>query len=516
MSKNQLLNDNAMKKRHLVIFILPLISLLLLGFTGDTQQEEGQAQKPNILFISVDDLRPAIGAYGDPIAKTPNIDRLASEGRVFNRHYVYYPACGPSRAALLSGRRTGLQWDIWEDHRQLSQEPETPVSMPDHFQRNGYSTVSIGKISHRPAGRIPRTNIQHEVPFSWDIATGPTGQWGTPWRAFFGYAGGQSYNAVINEVRNEPPRLPFEKADVSDTGYPDGLIANTAVEQLENLAKSKNPFFLGVGFFKPHLPHNAPARYWNMYSEEEIGFAEHRKIAHGADPEISVHPSYEVTTHYHWPWGEGNISRELEINQRWAYYACVSYIDAQIGKVIDALEKNGLAQNTIIVLWGDHGWHLGEQGMFGKQTLYETATRSPLIINTPNINAPGEHTDGIVETIDIYPTLTELAGLPQPGEIDGRSLAPMVRDPNSPGNDRAFSIFRGTFGRDGGSYKGKAVRTDRYRYIEWRDYNTDEVHHRELYDFKVDPDETINIAKENPELVTEFSKILQSKDLNFE
>jgi iduronate 2-sulfatase len=492
-----------------------------VGCVFENPSNEGEnSDKPNILFIAVDDLRTSIGAYGDTLAITPNIDKLASQGRLFERHYVHAPACGPSRVALLTGSRSHLHsWDIWEEERQLQDPPQNPVSIGDFFRRNGYRTVSIGKVSHLPSGTMPPNYTQHEVPFSWDVATGPTGEWGTPWRAFFGYAGGHAYNRSYDggginspyggEAENVEHRLPFEAADVSDTGYPDGLTTNLAIDKLKKLQDSDQPFFLAVGFFKPHLPSNAPARYVNLYDPEQIGLADPANPPENINTDISLHNNYEYTTHYHWPWGEGNIPEEQVVNLRHHYYGTVSYVDAQIGKVLNSLEDFGLEENTIIVLWSDHGFHLGEYGIFSKATLYEFSTLSPLIVKTPDMEFPGVATERIVETIDIYPTLANLLQLPTPENIEGESFKILLENPNdTTGADAAISTWRG-FGSS--NQIGWTLRTDRYRLIVWKDNDTEEVLQVELYDHETDPHETKNISDENPKIVNQLRSQLYEK-----
>jgi iduronate 2-sulfatase len=461
---------------------------------------------PNVLFIAVDDLRCALGCFGDEIAVTPNIDRLASEGRLFSRHYVQSPVCGPSRCSMLTGQRILNSWDAWVAERQLEEEPDSPVSWAHHFRRNGYSTVGIGKISHEPGGTMPPAYEVHQVPFSWDRAYIPTAQWESPWHAFFAYEGGEAYNAVIRWTRDEPPRLPFEAGDMDDEGYADAHIAASAIEELELLSAEDNPFALAVGFFKPHLPHNAPQSYWDLFPAEKVGMVGNFHPPANVDAEICTHLSPELTAHYHWPSGVGNISREEAINQRRAYYACESYVDAQIGKVLDALDAMPCADNTIVVLWSDHGWQLGEHGMFSKHVAYEVAAHSPLIIRTPNMSQPGEAADGIVETVDLFPTLTDLCELPTPDNLPGVSLRSIIKDPTAEGRESAYSGIGG-----GKGHFGHGIRTDRYRLVRWIHNRTGEVGLVELYDHETDPGENINIAAEHPEVVEELTALLEAK-----
>lgn len=459
----------------------------------------GAKGKPNVLFIAVDDLRPELGCYGAAGIHTPNIDRLGQAGRVFTRHYIQSAVCGPSRCSLLTGKRV-WSWDCWRAARRAKTEPAAPVSIAHLFRRGAYRTVCIGKISHLPGGVTDPAQKTHEVPFSWDLAYAPVGKWKDPWGAFFCYADG-----TVREYgygRNKTNTPAFECADVGDEGYADGLNAWEAIKQLRDLKSRKQPFFLAVGFYKPHLPHNAPKKYWDLYDPAKIPLAPNRQPPKNVDPAISLHPSFEVTTHYAWPGGRGRITDAQARNQRHAYFACVSYIDAQIGKVLDELKRLDLEGNTIVVLWGDHGWHLGEHGIFGKQTNFEVATRSPLIIKAPQMRKAGLTADGLVETVDIYPTLADMCGLKAPADLPGVSLRPLLEDPSRRGKDGAFSFF----GR--GRYFGRTLRTDRYRIVEWQDRKTKAVAQVELYDHEAAPSEAVNIAG-NPENTKLVAKLLR-------
>jgi len=458
----------------------------------------GAKGRPNVLFIAVDDLRPELGCYGSRHIRTPNIDKLAKSARLFKRHYIQSAVCGPSRCSLLTGRRL-WSWDCWKAARKLKTEPAVPVSIAHLFRRGGYRTVCIGKISHLPGGVTDPAGKRHEVPFSWDLAYAPNGKWKDPWGAFFCYADGSVRQYGYGRNKTNTPA--FECADVADEGYADGLNAREAIKQLGDLKSRRKPFFLAVGFYKPHLPHNAPKKYWNMYDPDKIPLAPNRQPPKNVDAGISLHPSFELTGHYAWPGGRGKITDAQARNQRHAYFACVSYIDAQVGKVLDELKRLDLDRNTIVVLWGDHGWHLGEHGIFGKQTNFEIAARSPLIIKTPDMPRAGKSTDALAETVDIYPTLADLCGLKAPADLSGVSLKPILGDPTRRGKDGAFSFF----GR--GRYFGRTLRTDRYRIVEWSDSRKKLPAKVELYDHQTDPGENTNIAA-NPENKKLVQKLL--------
>jgi len=482
---------------------LPAMLLFLCCSSSATTGEE----PPNVLLICVDDLRPELGCYGAEHIHSPSIDRLASQGRRFDRHYVQSAVCGPSRCSLLTGQRW-WDWDCWRDARRQEEELRQPTSFAHHFRRNGYRTVSLGKVSHQPSGTMPPDYEVHQVPLSWDEAFCPNGHWKNPWHAFFAYAHGEAYNKVIRWTRDEPPRLPLEGAEVDDLGYADGWIAQAAVEQLETLSKQKKPFLLAVGFFKPHLPHNAPKKYWELYERDKIELPECTQPPREVDPAISLHESFELTTHYDWPSGPGVISREQAKRQRHAYFACVSYVDAQIGKVLNAYRRLALEENTVVVLWGDHGWHLFDHGMFGKQTNFEVATRSPLIIRTPGMSRAGAATEALVETVDVYPTLVDLCGLPVVKGLAGASLVPMLADPEQAGKDVAYSFF--SRNRE---LMGRTLRSDRWRLVQWRREASGEQVQVELYDHQRDPHETRNVANEHPEVVARMLKRLDDPNL---
>lgn len=483
-----------------------LVTALVLAWVWLPMTALALAEKrPNVLFICVDDLRNCLELDGDPIAQTPHLDRLASEGRYFRSHYVQVPACGPSRCSLWTGRRIIQTWDVWHADRKLQQEPDNPVSLAHHFRRHGYTTVSIGKVSHEPAGTMPPRYEVHQMPFSWDKAFAPRARWASPWHAFFAYENGRAYNAVIRWVKDEAPRLPYECGKVDDDGYADYYLAQAGITELKRLSVQERPFFLAVGFYKPHLPHTAPEKYWNMFPADKVGMPRNFHAPRNVDPNICIHQSPELTGHYYWPSGLGSISRQEAVNQRRAYYAAVAYVDAQIGRLLDSLRKLPCARRTIVVLWSDHGWQLGEHRMFSKHANYEVATRSPLIIRCPGMNLPGVPANGIVESVDVYPTLIELCGLPSPADLAGQSLCSMVDNPLAPGKLSAYSTHGG-----GRGYRGHALRTQHYRLVRWIN-QTGQLGLTELYDHEVDPDENVNVSGRFPGLVETLSRSLKQK-----
>jgi len=456
----------------------------------------------NVLLICVDDLRPLLGCFGHEDVESPHIDRLADEGRLFTHHYVQSAVCGPSRCTMLTGRPQ-WSWDCWQQDRRRKTEPERPVSFAHLFRRAGYRTVCIGKISHLPGGVMSPKQEVHQVPFSWDKAYAPVGPWKTPWRAFFAYDGGKAYNRVIRMEKDEP-RLPYECADVPDTGYADGLNAEAAVKELQTLARGERPFLLAVGFYKPHLPFNAPKRYWDRYDRAALPPADNPHPPKGVDPALSVHNSFELTTHYHWPAGAGNVPGEKARLLQHAYRACVSYVDAQIGNVLAEARRLGLMKNTVVCLWSDHGWHLGEHGMWGKQTNFEVAVRSPLILAAPGMTGRGRRAHGLVETVDLYPTLADLCGLEPPDGLTGTSLVPLLENPDLPGKPAAYSYH------PRGKVMGRTLRTRRYRLVQWTNKKGEAVQ-TELYDYTTDPDENVNVADRHPDVVQRLLERLKAR-----
>lgn len=471
----------------------PLLSVCLLAipFHCNAQKKVKDTTRPNILFICVDDLRRELGAYGS-VVKTPNIDRLASEGSLFFQHYVQVPTSGASRASMLTGHLPKEKSDLSNEacRTRLSDKPEgdIPETMFHQLRRNGYYTVGIGKISHYADGRLygyeaPKTD-KPELPYSWDEMLFDAGKWGNGWNAFFGYADGTNRQSIKKQAK------PYECADISDEGYPDGLTANLAVKKLNELTVKDQPYCLAVGFFKPHLPFTSPKKYWDMYDETSIPISPMPDIPEGCST-FSLHESAEFKSYQSGeekPSIDEKVSDDYARKLRHAYFACVSYMDAQVGKVLDALSASGEADNTIIILWGDHGWHLGDLRVWGKHTLHETSLSSALVIKAPGCKQ-GVKNERIVSSIDIYPTLMELCQIPQPDGLDGRSFAGLLNKPtDKKWQDAAYSYFR----------NGITIRTPEYRFTR---YNQMGETITELYQYGKDRIERKNIALEEPEVI---------------
>jgi iduronate 2-sulfatase len=442
---------------------------------------ETKPKRPNILFIAVDDLRTELGCYGASHIKSPNIDRIAKQGMVFDRAYCQQAVCSPSRTSLVTGARPDSTkvWDLVTHFRDAM--PDV-VTLPQHFKDNGYFVQAMGKIYH------PGYDDKRSWSVPWQTPNAPT------------YA---LKNAVPEKDEDKPKSKngpAFESADVADNFYKDGMVADLAVSTLRGLKGKSEPFFLGVGFAKPHLPFVSPQRYWDLYDPAKIALAPnpfHPKDA----PEYALTSSGELRNYHGMP-AQGPIPDDLARKLRHGYYAAISYTDAQIGKVLDELDRQGLRQNTIIVLWGDHGWKLGEHGEWCKHSNVENDANAPLLLSVPGMKNVGKHSRALVEFVDIYPTLADLAGLPLPAHLEGLSIKPLLENPNRLWKRAAFSQYP-----RGQKVMGYSMRTDRYRFTVWvgrKDHSRIEA--IELYDHEKDPQENTNIANlpENAKLVEEL------------
>jgi iduronate 2-sulfatase len=486
-------------------------TLTMLPLLGTAAPESSPAApRPNVLLICVDDLKPLLGCYGDQSIKSPNIDRLAARGMLFERAYCNQAVCAPSRNTLLTGLRS-TTLGIYDLSTNFRKSVPDAVTLPQFFKQNGYRTEAMGKIFHVGHGN-------HEDPASWSVPHWPAkvvayvlpqshaANGLTREEAFFS-------NVPGNRVGQLPRGAPFESADVPDDAYPDGQIAAEAIRRLQAAAKKPaDPFFLAVGFVKPHLPFCAPKKYWDLYDRASFALAP-RKTPPDDAPLYAPQYGIELRQYAGIP-EDGPLSDEMQRTMIHGYHAAVSYMDAQLGHVLDELDRLGLATNTIIVLWGDHGWHLGDHGMWCKHTNYEEATHIPLLVCAPGVAKPGSRTRALVETVDIYPTLCELAGLNPsslPQKLEGRSFVPTLRDPNAPTKDAVFHAYPRN-PREKGPLIGRGVRTARYRLVEWKKpgapANTADL---ELYDYEIDPLETKNLAATQPEVVAQLRAILATQ-----
>jgi iduronate 2-sulfatase len=441
--------------------------LLMAGLNG---QDLESGKSPNVLLIIVDDLRNELNCYGVNYIKSPNIDQLAENGYLFNRAYVQHAVCSASRASFLTGCRpatTGVTYP-YSDYFVNEFLPRYQT-IPEFFEQQGYQVYTFGKVHHGSVG-LDQLKTSHYSP---------------TWLGHYTL----EENIRLEKARGRNNLPPFESADVPDETYRDGAIANEAVEIIKRVSGNDEPFFLAVGFMKPHLPFNAPKQYWDMYTREEVGLADNRKHPEGS-------PSYSTSHHalnkYSGPNDEGGkmLPEEYQITLRHGYAACVSYIDAQVGKLITQLSESGVLDNTIVIFISDHGWHLGEQQMWGKTTNFENSTISPLIISIPG-KAKGVNLDQFVEYVDIYPTLQELTGFPVSDHLEGTSFVPLLRDPGKKWKKAAFSQQN-----RGNRIMGYAIRTEDFRYVEWRRNEDNFLMAAELYDHRIDPVESKNLASE--------------------
>lgn len=485
---------------EVVRFFLPALTVLactvVLPTVHALAADKDQHSRPNVLFIAIDDLRPELGCYGKSYIKSPHIDRLAQRGTVFLRAYCQQAVCGPSRTSLLTGLRPGTT-RVWSNSTHFRRQLPEAVTLPEHFKNHGYHTQGMGKIFHgsfhRKAMRYYGSRDMHD-PQSWSAPSwfGGPRYYYTPEgiaaaRKDFQRLSGKSGEA-LDEWVNYFCRGPATEApEIPDNVPYDGQLADQAVRALGQLQEKAQPFFLAVGFMKPHLPFVAPRKYWDLYDPTKIELAGNPFRPHGA-PALAMTNFGELRYYSDIP-KKGPVSDEKARRLIHGYFACVSYIDAQIGRVLDELDRLALADRTIICLWGDHGWHLGDHGLWCKHTNFENATRAPLVVSAPGADAPGRNTEALVEFVDIYPTLAQLAGLPVPETLDGTSFAPLLDNPELPGKKAALSEYprKGAMGR--------SIRTDRYRFTLWQQRgDAEETVAVELYDHETDPQENENLA----------------------
>lgn len=467
-------------------------------------------EKPNILFLSVDDLKPLIGAYGFDEVPTPNMDELASRGTVMLNNHCQQAICAPSRMSMFTGLRPDST-KVWDLRTSIQDANPNAVTMQQWFKEAGYTTAGAGKIMHGARSNHPESwsvpylshrklpfNSNHPVP-AHDNAYYQNEKSHQVYDKL-NEKGIKHWKARFDCLKDNDAMPSTEALDLPDDAYVDGALTVWAVDQLETYAKSGENFFLTVGFCKPHLHFVAPKKYWDMIDPEIIELAEFRERAKNS-PSFAYHQFGELRSYTDIPNGFNNpVPDEKQRELIHGYYACVAFIDAQIGKILETLDDTGLAENTIVVLWGDHGYHLGDHGMWNKHSNFEQATFAPLIISAPGYSG-NQKTTGMTEMVDTFPTLVELAGLEAPYELEGDSLVPVMKDPEISVKEYAVSQYPRSGGR-----MGYALRTDRYRLVMWMKYNwrttmpfnSGALEAVELYDYEKDPLETINVA-DNPE-----------------
>lgn len=456
------------------LFFLSLLCPALLA---------AQPTQPNVLLICIDDLRPELRCFGQDYILSPHIDALARNGRAFTRHYVQAPTCGASRYTLLTGRYGPTSNGALFSRAKNIQHP----SLPAYFREQGYTTVSIGKVSHHPGGRGGKDwddDSQLEMPHSWDRHLLPSGAWQHPRGWMHGLAHG--------EIRKNAKHMDLIQAlEGEDDIYPDGISADETLKQLKLVAADKKPFFLATGILRPHLPFGAPKKYLDLYQNTHLP-----KIPHPSKPEgqTTWHQSGEFMK-YNRNGKDPNTDPDYATAVRKHYAACVSYADAQVGRILSRLDALGLRDNTIIVLWGDHGWHLGEHAIWGKHSLFEESLRSPLIISAPKMVRRGESAGAVVQTLDLFPTLCDLAKLPKPDFLQGTSLAPQLKNPHAPSKDRAISYHK----------KARTIRTATHRLIAHNNGAN------ELYRLQSSTNVSANIAEKSPTIVHKLTRLLNAE-----
>lgn len=528
-------------------FIKTLSVLCLMVISNGIIAQQKKSNKPNILFIAVDDLKPLLGCYGNTLVKTPNIDRLAKISTVFNKNYCQQAICGPTRASIMTGTRPDVT-QVWNLTTQMRDVNPDLVTLPQYLITQGYETSGIGKIYH------PSSAIGGVDPVSWSIPYLKSKESDFP--AEFGSPANGQYQLQETKARMTPEIIAERKQqskdlaandenpksikgpsveciDVPDNAYQDGVNALLAKEQIIKLSKGDKPFFMAVGFSKPHLPFVSPKKYWDLYKREDMpiaSFQEHSKNG----PLIAYHQSGELRNYLDipefatLPADSLRIGLKLEKQKELihGYYAAVSYLDAQVGVLLNTLESLGTLNNTIIVLWGDHGWHLGDHDLWHKHTNFEEATRAPLIIAGPGIKSG--KTNSLSEFVDVFPTICDLAGVPIPNKLDGLSLKPLMLNNNAKVNDYSISQYPRKLkklemikkGYTDSKIMGYSMRTDKYRFTIWMNnftskqpFNEFKVYAFEMYDYVKDPLEKVNVV--NDKDYATISKELKAKMLDY-
>lgn len=497
-----------LKMKKITVFL----GIFFTVFTAFAQTQT----KPNVLFIAVDDLKPMLTCYGQSQMLTPNIDRLASMGTVFMNNYCQQAVCAPTRASLLTGQRPDFT-RVWDLKTQIRDMVPNVVTLPQYFRENGYITATIGKM-------FDQRSVDKGMDVrSWSIPAVSYGKSPSNYAAGFekpvnGYqlpetkeklakieADAKNSGLTGQELtdylsHNKGPAV--ESADVPDDAYMDGVVAKNAIAMLGEFAKEKKPFFYAVGFVKPHLPFVSPKKYWDLYDRSKLKISPVQQLSKGA-PDYAAQDSGELYNGYllsNFEHFNTDVTSQPEAIQKeliHGYYASVSYMDAQVGKLLDELKKQGLDKNTIVVFWGDHGWHLGDHGLWCKHDNYEQATKAPLIIASPAFKG-NQKAQGLTEFVDIFPTLTELAGLPTPDGLAGKSLVPVLKNPAL----EVKTFTQSQYPRKVDKIMGYTIRTKRYRYVAWYQQNfrveqilgTAKPVAVELYDYQTDALETENLA----------------------
>lgn len=478
--------ENSKKSVLFRLSAIVLNCILVFGAVGETLCAETQ-KKPNVLLIAIDDLRPELGCYGNEMIKTPNLDGIANEGMLFTHAYCQQAVCSPSRTSLLTGARpdTTKAWDLSTHFRKAI--PDT-VTLPQHFKQHGYFAQGMGKIYHHGLDDNPSWSaptIHPQAPFGRSLQTVRPGA-----------TKAEKRGPAIGIVGDGEEMLHDEE------------LTKLALATLGQMASMEKPFFLGVGYIRPHLPFIAPRKYWEMYQAEDIVLAVNPFYPKNA-PEYAIRRGASELGSYLGSPKRGRIEADFARQLIHGYYASVSFVDAQVGLLMAELERLGLRENTIVVVWGDHGWKLGEHDAWAKHSNSENDTRVPLLISAPGMKEAGKRCNALVELVDVYPTLVDLAGLPLPMHLEGKSFKPLLEDARQPWKEAAFSQYPRKSGKK--SLMGYSMRTRRYRFTVWVDRDDmSKVDGIELYDHEVDPQENQNVAGDatKKELVESLKKQL--------
>jgi arylsulfatase A-like enzyme len=473
---------------------------------------QGQSSKPsgkyNILFIAIDDLKPNLNCYGFDETVTPQFDRLAQSATLFTQAYCQQAVCAPTRASLLTGLRPD-KTKVWDLKTMIRDKNPDIVTLPQYFRMNGYHTIGMGKLFDQRSVDKEMDSLSwsayiKKFQFAEGFEAPALGHYQDSLARILHRAGVKLGNASTPPI---DAKKPTERMDVPDDAYADGAMANRAVEVLRKWKNDGKPFFLGVGFRKPHLPFVAPKKYWDLYDRNKISLASWQQPSKDG-PEIAYHPSGELRSYagIHSLDEKSELLKLPEDKQReliHGYYACISYIDAQVGKLLDALKETGLDKNTIVVIWGDHGWHLGDHSLWNKHSNFEQATRVPMFIQVPGMTK-GNKFAHPAEYVDIFPTLCALNGLAIPSQLDGVSLLPALKGNDVPVKAFAISQYPRSSGKGTRDVMGYSLRDNRYRLTEWvnefisteKPFHARDVVALELYDLVKDPLETVNLAKD--------------------
>ncbi|WDE96977.1 sulfatase [Lentisphaera profundi] len=474
------------------------------------------ADAPNILVITVDDLKPTLGCYGDEFAITPAIDAIAARGTLFNANYCQQAVCAPSRISMFTGLRPDTT-GILDLHTSMRDINPNVITMPQYFKEKGYLSIGYGKIMHGAKNddtELSWSERDEELPYNREIGKPVLDKFQNPkaqeiLKRLSKKSKKLKTNLLMKELKKEGAYFVSEAYDLPDDAYKDGAVAKAGTKRLKELSETKEKFFMVLGFNKPHLPFNAPKKYWDMYDPNKLPLAEYRK-QDKQRPKYAYHSFGELAAYKDYKIGEA-VDDKRKRHLIHAYYACVSYVDAQIGKVMSELKASGLDKNTVVVLWGDHGWHLGDHGLWCKHSNFEQATKAPLIISAPNY-PQGKVSQSSTEFIDIFPTLCKLSGLEVSEQLEGLDLSPILLDPKEKVKDIAVSQYLRW------ASHGYTMRSGQYRltlwmpkdYYSFKKFDENQIQEIELYDYKKDPNEKTNFAN-NPE----YKEILEKLKKQF-